>query len=456
MRRSLEPEDKAREVVDACTDCDCCRPPMDPPCAVFAELYRLWDRERESGERISPAALRRMVDLCNFCALCPCPNIRADLIEAKTMFAARDGLARSARLLQDVERLARACGMFPKVVNHAAAGGFLEPLLKKAAGIHPLSRMPKFPRESFDRWAADRNLQESPQGEPEKKIAYFTGCTGRFLFPEVAQAATEVLQHSGVSVQFPGQCCCGMPPFLEGDRSLALKFASENIDRLAGLVKEGYAIVCTCPTCAFMLRRVISEGAYYSDRYQKKVGGDEKHISVPADRSGRGKDLVSLSKTIYGGILKDEGYFSSIDSLERIRVAENTWDLGEYLFDLHDSGKLVLPETGRQKRIVYFAPCHQREQEIGTPYAALMSRISGGRLETVDGRFYCCGMAGIMGFKKDFRDVSVQMGRPLFEKIRELAPEVLATDCLSCRLQFQQHLPYPVRHPIEIIREVLK
>lgn len=395
-----------------------------------------------------------MVDLCNFCALCPCPNIRADLIEAKTLFAVRDGLARSARLLQDVERLARTCGIFPKIFNRMVDSGVPGALLKKAGGIHRQSRMPKFPKESFDRWAAERNLHELPQGAPEKKVAYFTGCTGRFLFPEVARAATEVLQQSGVSVHFPDQRCCGMPPFLEGDRSLALKFASENVERLAGLAKEGYAIVCTCPTCAFMLRRVIPEGAYYSNRYQEKAGGDEKHIVLPTGGKGRNKDLVPLSKTIYGGILKDEGYFSSIDPLARIKVAENAWDLGEYLLELNDAGDFVLPRTAVQKRLTYFAPCHQREQEIGTPYAALMSRVSGGRLETVDGQFYCCGMAGIMGFKKDFRDVSVKMGAPLFEKIRELAPELLVTDCLSCRLQFQQHLPFTVRHPIEILRGI--
>ncbi|MCF8078101.1 MAG: hypothetical protein K9K88_02355 [Desulfobacterales bacterium] len=454
MSMSSDPESKAREVVEACADCDCCRPPMDPPCAVFAELYRLWDRERESGEPISAESLRRMVDLCNFCALCPCPNIRADLIEAKTRFAARDGLARGARLLQDVERLARTCGMFPKILNRAAAGGVLGPLLKKAAGIHRLSRLPEFPAESFDRWTAEKNLGKTAETGAERKIVYFAGCTGRFLFPEVVRAATEVLRNSGVSVHFPQQRCCGMPPFLEGDRNLALRFAAENIQRLAGLVEEGYAIVCTCPTCAFMLRRVIADGAYYSCRYQEKAGGDEKYIVAPVGGKGRRQEFVPLSKTIYGRILKDEGYFSSIDPLARIQVAENTWDLGEYLLELQDAGDFVLPRTAVQKRLTYFAPCHQREQEIGTPWAELLGRISGCRLELIDRRFYCCGMAGIMGFKKEFRESSVQMGRPLFEKIRELDPDVLVTECLSCRLQFQQHLPYPVRHPIEMIREV--
>ncbi len=446
-----DPEIKVREVIDACGDCDCCRPPMDPPCAVFAELYRLWDRERETGKSTGPAALRRMVDLCNFCALCPCPNIRADLIEAKTRFAERDGLSRGARLLQDVERLARTCGMFPKTFNRLIAGGVTGGLLKMAAGIHTDSRLPEFPAEGFDRWAAAETLRAPAGDGADRKVAYFAGCTGRFLFPEVPRAATRALRRIGVHVHFPEQRCCGMPPFLEGDRNLALTLARENIDRLDRLVADGYAVVCTCPTCTFMLRRVIAEGACYSTRYQETVGGDEKNIVLPADAKRRGHDSVKLPKRLYGSMLKDDGYFSSIDPVARARVARNTWDLGEYLLDLHETGVLELPAASRQERLVYFAPCHQREQEIGTPYVELIRRVAGGRLETIDGRFYCCGMAGIMGLKADFHEASVRMGRPLMEKIRGLDPDALVTDCLSCRLQFNQHLPVPVFHPVEIL-----
>lgn len=428
---------------------------MDPPCGVFDELYRLWDRERKTGEPIGSTALRHMVDLCNFCALCPCPNIRSDLIEAKTRFARRDGLATGAALLQDVERLARTCGMFPNLFNRLVDWPLAGGLLKKGAGIHRHCRLPKFPAESFDASAAGSRLRKLPQDRAGRKVVYFAGCTGRYLFPEVPQAAAAVLERLGAAVHFPRQRCCGMPPFLEGDRDLALSFARENVARLAGLVADGYAVVCTCPTCAFMLRKVIPAGACYSSRYQEAFGGDEDSLFLPTNRSEAEKRFVKLPKTIYGGILKDDGYFSSIDPLARIAVAQNTWDLGEYLLHLHKDEGLDLPGTEGKRRSVYFAPCHQREQEFGTPYAELMEMVSGTRPEVIDGRFYCCGMAGIMGFKKEFRDASVRMGQPLIKKIRQLNPEVLVTDCLSCRLQFRQTLPYPVRHPIEVIKDAI-
>ncbi|NLI83043.1 MAG: hypothetical protein GX443_15350 [Deltaproteobacteria bacterium] len=37
------------------------------------------------------------------------------------------------------------------------------------------------------------------------------------------------------------------------------------------------------------------------------------------------------------------------------------------------------------------------------------------------------------------------------ETIRSVHPEELATDCLSCRIQFNQCIPVKVVHPVEIL-----
>ncbi len=73
-------------------------------------------------------------------------------------------------------------------------------------------------------------------------------------------------------------------------------------------------------------------------------------------------------------------------------------------------------------------------------------------MKAIGGSLDCCGMAGIMGFKKDFHEPSIKLGSRLMEKIRDLEPDSIVTDCLSCRLQFNQFLPYPVLHPIEVLR----
>jgi glycerol-3-phosphate dehydrogenase subunit C len=454
-----DPERTARKIVMDCADCDCCRPIMDESCLFFPELYRLYDQAVESGRRISPAELRQLVKKCNFCALCPCPNIRADIMRAKTQFIGRGGLKFGVRAIENVERIGKLCGVLPGVANRLLQSDLAGGLIKEALGIHRDRNMPVFPEESFSAWVKKRGLDAKPRTSAGRKVAYFAGCTARYIFPEVARATVEVLQQNGINVFCPEQKCCGMPSFLEGDRKLTLEFAYHNLNIFADAVKEGYEILCSCPTCSFMLRSLLAESAYYSNEYQQSIGTDPKFIRVPArlkpGESPQGKMEV-FNKTIFKNILKDQGYFSSLDPLQRVAVAEKTYDVGEYLLRLHRSGALRTDFSPVEGQAVYYPPCHQREQEFGQPYLDLLALIPGMALESIRGNLYCCGLAGVMGFKQDFHGESIKLGSRLIDKIKELNPEVLVTDCLSCRLQFKQLLPNKVLHPIEILWEGYK
>jgi glycerol-3-phosphate dehydrogenase subunit C len=452
----IEPEKKTRKVIDECADCDICRFLMDADCLFFPELYRLYDQEIETGEKITSGALRNLVDMCNFCALCPCPPVRANIIEAKTRFIDRDGLRFGVRTLEDVARLAKLCGAFPRLNNKFLRSKLGGDLVKKAAGIHPERNLPVFPANNFPAWAKKQNLNTRPKQSRKRKIAYFAGCTANYLFPEVAEAAVDVLRINGVEVYYPDQQCCGMPSLLEGDRLRTLQFARTNVDRLAEAAEHGYDIVCSCPTCGFMLKNILGQGAYYSPEYQASVGRDAAYLQVPVTKTAQNhgnQHFAFIKKSIYGNLFKDDGYFSSIDPLKRIMVAENTLDLGEYLLNLHRSGVLKTEFAEVPGHMVYYPPCHLREQNIGRPYLDLLQMIPDQRLNPIDGALDCCGMAGIMGFKKDFHKSSVHLGKRLMEKIKHLNPERLITDCLSCRLQFRQLLPYQVVHPVELLKE---
>ena len=119
-----DPESKARKVVDTCADCDVCRYLMDTTCFLFPELYRLYGKELETGQKITPKELRNLVDLCNFCTVCPCRNIRADIMRAKSAFTDRDGLRlcpyhrRCRTYRENMWRLSATCQLsFSKQVN---------------------------------------------------------------------------------------------------------------------------------------------------------------------------------------------------------------------------------------------------------------------------------------------------------------------------------------------------
>lgn len=463
---------------------------MDTSCLFFPKIYNLWDREQETGKQITPKELRHLADLCNYCALCPCPNIREDIITAKTLFIDRDGLEPCIRTLEDVELVGKMCGALPQLSNRILQGKFTGKLIKKLIGINSKRKLPLFPGKSFPTWARRRELGKKLPLEDGRKVVYFAGCTARYLFPDVPKAAIDILNRNHIQVYYPEQKCCGMPSMLEGDRGLTLKFADRTVSRLAETVAEGYDIVCSCPTCGYMLKNALLEGAYYSKEYQDLVGGNERHMKVPNKMptsfmgnridsdlpaelkanfgghhmtreiikvkhalKGTVKDLPfrMLSQSIYGKILNDDGYFSTIDPLKRITVAESTYDLGEYLLNLKLNSELSTQLGPIRGHHVYYPPCHLREQEIGTPYLDLLALIPDIDVDSFPSSQYCCGISGIMGFKRDFHTASIKMGSRLITKIKRLDPEFLVTDCLSCRLQFNQMCDYPVQHPIEIL-----
>ena len=437
-----------RSVLDACTDCDICRFLMDESCLLFPELYRLYDKEKEEGHPVSEDELQRLSELCTLCGLCPCPNIRGDVIQAKTERVSAKGLPLHIRLLADVQRIGRWGSLAPKALNKAFSFSPVSRFTKKVARIHPRRNLPRLPEENFFVWARKKGLDREAHQSP--KVAYFVGCTAGYLFPVVAQATVAVLQHNGISVHVPPQQCCGMPTMLEGDERTTFERVRFNVQALLKALQNGYKLVCSCPTCGFLMKVLLNEGACYSKAYQRSVNADEYEIKVPGKKTKK-NGFIRLKKSMYEKILKDDAYFSSLNPLERISLSENILDMGEYLNRLHRNKLLRSYSDKLNTHMVYYAPCHQREQGIGSPYLDMLNLIPGLKIEQVGGAMDCCGMGGSLGFKEAFYDKSMELSAPLIKKIKNADPHAVITECLSCRLQFQHQLPYPVYHPIEIL-----
>lgn len=202
-----------------------------------------------------------------------------------------------------------------------------------------------------------------------------------------------------------------MPFLLEGDARLTLECVSKNLESLSDAVDSGYDIVCSCPTCGFMLKHLLVEGAHYSDAYRK---ADAARRREPNERDMGPKEIGNTSgsfrASIMDGLFKDEGIFASLNPLKRIRVAKSTFDLGEYLMNLQRAGEFKSKLGRIQVRVAYYPPCHLREQKIGEPYVDLLNLVPGITLDRIDGAFLCCGIAGIMGFKESFHHESVKIG----------------------------------------------
>ncbi|MEJ5365077.1 MAG: heterodisulfide reductase-related iron-sulfur binding cluster [Desulfosoma sp.] len=431
-------ENALQRLFNGCTDCDICRFLMDESCLVFPEMYRRYDEALETRKTPDPDALRDLTDRCTLCGLCPCPDVRANMIRAKADRVRDEGLEPGARALSDIQTFARLGRRAPKLVNALFSTRMARRFLEKVFHVHPERLLPPLAAEDFFTWAARHGLNRKPAlREGARRVAYFTGCTAAYLFPEVARAVSAVFGHAGVDLYVPPQECCGMPTVVEGDMPRSLRRIRANMAVLTSLADEGFDIVCSCPTCGYFLKVILKENACLTTG-----------CVDAASQGGR-------SSQNYGASSLADDAFPTLDPGERIRLSEHVFDVGEYLARLHCEGRFRAALRPLSGRWVYYAPCHQREQGMGTPYVDMLQGIPGLDLQRVGSSTDCCGMGGSLGYKKAFHEASLQLGASLMEKMRKAAPEAIVTDCLSCRLQFRHVLDLPVYHPVEVLAAAL-
>ncbi|MEN8245290.1 MAG: heterodisulfide reductase-related iron-sulfur binding cluster, partial [Thermodesulfobacteriota bacterium] len=212
------------------------------------------------------------------------------------------------------------------------------------------------------------------------------------------------------------------------------------------------------PTCAYMLKVVVSAGAEEHKLQQLLDESDGDTVDWPARESllayihPHVKGSLQVARKYIERMIDRTSYFGATDAEKRLKISENTYDVGEYLLKLHRADELDTAFEPYEIDAVYYPPCHVREQRMESPYGDLLNLIPGFKMASINGS-YCCGNAGIMGFKKEFYHNSIKIAGRLISKIKRMDPEMLTTECLSCRLQFQQLTPYTVKHPIEIIRD---
>lgn len=239
---------------------------------------------------------------------------------------------------------------------------------------------------------------ETPAIINTNKVVFFSGCRSRYLDPDVGKAVIRVLQKNGRQPVLPDQKCCATPKLACGDKKGFIKHGKFNINSLNRSVEP---IVTDCTSCALTLKRE------------------------------------------YPDLLKDEA---------SQRVAHRTYDIMEYLTSLQSSGQLNVDFNPKDMIVYYHTPCHLRalEMELVHDRIRLLRSVPGINV-TFSGNGWCCGMGGTFGFKEKNFEMSMAIGRNLFEKIIDLSPDFVATECSMCKAQIEQGTGLKVIHPVEII-----
>jgi glycerol-3-phosphate dehydrogenase subunit C len=132
-------------------------------------------------------------------------------------------------------------------------------------------------------------------------------------------------------------------------------------------------------------------------------------------------------------------------------VAENTYDFNEFLSLLYGEGFLNLNFNPIPLTLGYHIPCQYRAHRIGKPGVQILRLIP--ELKIIDSQSACCGIAGTYGYKTEKYDISMEVGKSLFEFISgDLASSpVVVCDSETCRWQITHATGKPAIHPVELV-----
>jgi Fe-S oxidoreductase len=269
--------------------------------------------------------------------------------------------------------------------------------MEKFAGVDKRRPLPLFAREPFEDWF----YAHPAQGDGAKgEVVLFHDTFNNFNTPNVAIAATRLLESAGYRVRLSNKRCCGRPMISKGMLREAKENARWNVDQLAPYAEKNIAIVGLEPSCLLTLR--------------------------------------------------DE-YPEFLRSAEAKRVAEQSFLLEEFLLREAKAG-LALKFKSNGRQALLHGHCHQKALVGSAPTVALL-KAAGFEVNEVDSG--CCGMAGSFGFEKEHYDLSVTIGnRRLGPAVKAAAvdAEIIAAG-ISCRQQIEHITGRRAKHPAEALWE---
>ncbi|MCC7451375.1 MAG: anaerobic glycerol-3-phosphate dehydrogenase subunit C [Anaerolineae bacterium] len=282
---------------------------------------------------------------------------------------------------------------------------------EKTLGISRRAPFPKWAGYTFRGWWKRRKAPVltsppdplSASREGENTVVYYHGCSTNTYEPRIGKLAVKVLEHNGFRVVVPDQGCCGLPLQSNGMFDEARQFARRNTKSLAEYARKGIPIIGTASSCIMALK------------------GDYQHILGMEDNDTR-------------------------------VVAGDVYDICEFLAKLNVEGKLktdfrsVDDYTGI---VPYHIPCQLKAHGVGRPALDVLDLIPGLRAVEMDAD--CCGIAGTYGYKSEKRQISEDVGKHLFDRIKQTGSPVAICDTETCRWQIGQMTGARVVHPIEVI-----
>lgn len=136
------------------------------------------------------------------------------------------------------------------------------------------------------------------------------------------------------------------------------------------------------------------------------------------------------------------------------KVADNCLEIHQYLMRLHKEGKLKTDFSRMDMKVGYHIPCHLKSLGVTSEVVDLMQLIPGIEVEVYSDE--CCGMGGTYGLKTKNFELSMKIGKRLFDEIISSNVNQVVTGCGACSMQIYQGTERQSLHPIKLLAMAYK
>ena len=390
-----------RDSLDHCVKCTICE-----TACPFSNVTPLFPGPKYVGPqaerfRTSEPVPDASVDYCSSCGICTqvCPqgvHIAEINTQAKARVREREGVPLREHLIARPTVVGRLGTPAAPIANWSLRNRPFRVVVEKVLGIHRDAAMPMFAGRTFQGWA---RRHRSPNAA--KRVVYFHGCGANYYEPRLGEMTVAVLTHNGYGVDVPKQDCCGLPLQSNGIFDTARGYTRRLARHLRRAATGDTVIVGTSTSCTLMLKR-------------------------------EAKEILGLAGE------PDLEYVSS-----------RTYDIVEFLLQLHAQGELRTDFAPVDMTVTYHAPCQQQGHGMGKPALDLMELVPG--LRVVENDASCCGVAGTYGLKKEKYAISMEVGSTLFGQIERAAPDLAVCDSETCRWHIEKATGVKSVHPVEVL-----
>ena len=399
-------------------------------CDTFPTLFNLIDdSDTLEIDSVDPDDYDKVVEQCYLCDLCymtKCPYVPPHewnvdfphlMLRAKAQRFSRQGASIRDRILTSTDKLGKLATipLLDVTVNALNNNGLFRKVLEATLGVHRDAPVP-----TYHAGTLRKTLHKTRQALPGKsthqpiqpangttgKVALYATCYGNYNTPHLGEDFVRVFEHNGIHIELvPTEACCGMPKLELGDLESVNALKEKNLPVLSRLVDEGFDLIAPIPSCVLMYKQ----------------------------------ELPLLFQS-------DEDVYQELR-----RVQQAFFDPFEYLFLRHKADLFNTDFKQPLGDISYQVACHLRVQNIGIKTRDILNLIPGTQVHAIE---RCSGHDGTYAVKRETRDKSLKIARPVVRQVTQQDPDHFSSDCPMAATHIANLAPgiEAAKHPMSLLR----